>query len=400
MPVFTYKAIDVNGTEIAGEIAASSRNDVEKILNNKGVLIQAIKKKRESFSFLSKSNKVKGNEILLFCHEFVALLKSGISITDTIATTANNHENHFFKHILLAVLDDIKSGEQPSNSFNKYPEIFDSLFISAIKTGEKTGNVVHALQRYTQFLKQKLTFAKKVKQALAYPLFLLLTLVAVMALLFTFVMPRFISMYEGFGAELPYATRIVLGLVEDIHIVTLVVGALFFSLYFIYKYIKRSKSGLDYIDRIKIRMPLIGSITLDYTIIQLTSTLSTLLQSGLNLVEALKMTSVTISNKYFANKLDVITNQVIEGKSFSEALAEQKIVPANTQKMIEAGEGSGQLANLLYDIMVYYEENLDYKLSRLTTLIEPVIMLFIGLLVGGIIVVMYLPIFSMADIVK
>ena len=400
MPVFTYKAIEINGTVITGEVAASTRADVEEILRNKGVLLQEIKRKRESFTFSAQAKKVKGNEVLLFCYEFVALLKSGVSITETIATTASNHDNPVFKQKLLAVLEDIKAGEQPSSAFEKYSEIFDALFISAIKTGEKTGNIIHALQRYTQFLKRKLAFTKKVKQSLAYPLFLLFTLFAVMALLFTFVMPRFTSMYEGFGAELPYATRVVLALVEDIHIVALVLGLIVFGLFFIHRYITGSRAGRDYIDRMKIKMPLIGGIVLDYTVIQLTSTLSTLLQSGLNLVESLKMTSKTISNKHFANKIDVITNHVIEGQSFSEALAAQKIVPANTQKMIEAGEGSGQLPDLLNDIMVYYEENLDYKLSRLTTLIEPIIMLFIGVLVGGIIVVMYLPIFSMADIVK
>ena len=400
MPVFSYKAIDGKGKLVTGELVASSVEVANVILRNKGVLTQEIKKKKNSITFSFNSKKVKSNEVLLFCHEFVALLKSGVLMPEAIAATANNHENAFFKQTLLAVLNEIKGGDQPSISFAKHPEVFDSLFISAIQTGEKTGKVVHALQRYVRFLKQKITFTKKVKQSLAYPLFLLFTLITVMGLLFTFVMPRFISMYDGLGTKLPYATRLILSLADNFYIVVFVSFVIFMLVYKSYKYILSSQAGQDYVDGLKMKMPFVGGIVSDYTIIQLTSTLSTLLQSGLNLVDALKMTSKTISNQYFASRIKLVTEQVIEGKSFSESLARQELVPVNTQKMIEAGEGSGQLANLLNDIMMYYEENLDYKLSRLTTLIEPIIMLIIGLLVGGIIVVMYLPIFSMADIVK
>ena len=400
MPVFSYKAIDEKGVAVVGELTASSSEVVNVILRSKKLSIQEVKKKKDFSSFSLGFKKVKINEVLLFCHEFVALLKSGILLPEAIATTANNHGNDHFKKTLLTILSDINGGEQPSVSFSKHPDVFDSLFVSAILSGEKTGKVILALQRYVLYLKKNIAFSKKVKQSLAYPLFLLFTLFVVMGLLFTFVMPRFISMYEGLGAKLPYATRMILSLADNLHIVIFVVVVVFIFLYTSYKRFLRTPVGADYIDGIKMKMPFVGGIVLDYAIIQLTSTLSTLLQSGLNLVDALKMTSNSISNKYFATRIKLVTDQVIKGKSFSESLAKQEIVPANTQKMIAAGEGTGQLANLLNDIMLYYEENLDYKISRLTMLIEPIIMLIIGLLVGGIIVVMYLPIFSMADIIK
>lgn len=400
MPVFSYKAIDEKGVAVVGELTASSSEVVNVILRSKKLSIQEVKKKKDFSSFSFGFKKVKINEVLLFCHEFVALLKSGILLPEAIATTANNHGNAHFKKTLLTILSDINGGEQPSVSFSKHPDVFDSLFVSAILSGEKTGKVILALQRYVLYLKKNIAFSKKVKQSLAYPLFLLFTLFVVMGLLFTFVMPRFISMYEGLGAKLPYATRMILSLADNLHIVLFVVVVVFIFAYTSYKRFIRTSVGADYIDGIKMKMPFVGGIVLDYTIIQLTSTLSTLLQSGLNLVDALKMTSNSISNKYFATRIKLVTDQVIKGKSFSESLAKQQIVPANTQKMIAAGEGTGQLANLLNDIMLYYEENLDYKISRLTMLIEPIIMLIIGLLVGGIIVVMYLPIFSMADIIK
>ena len=400
MPIFSYKAIDKNGEEVAGELTASSSEVVNVILRSKKLTVQEIKKKKDLSSFSFAFKKVKINEVLLFCHEFVALLKSGILLPEAIATTANNHGNAHFKKTLLTILSDINGGEQPSVSFSKHPDVFDSLFVSAILSGEKTGKVILALQRYVLYLKKNIAFSKKVKQSLAYPLFLLFTLFVVMGLLFTFVMPRFVSMYEGLGAELPYATRIVLSLAENLHIVIFVFAVVSIFTYTSYKKFLRTPVGADYIDGLKMKMPFVGGIILDYTVIQLTSTLSTLLQSGLNLVDALKMTSNSISNKYFATRIKLVTDQVVKGKSFSESLAKQQIVPANTLKMIAAGEGTGQLANLLNDIMLYYEENLDYKISRLTILIEPIIMLIIGLLVGGIIVVMYLPIFSMADIIK
>ena len=400
MPVFSYKAIDEKGVAVVGELTASSSEVVNVILRSKKLSIQEVKKKKDFSSFSFGFKKVKINEVLLFCHEFVALLKSGILLPEAIATTANNHSNDHFKKTLLTILSDINGGEQPSVSFSKHPDVFDSLFVSAILSGEKTGKVILALQRYVLYLKKNIAFSKKVKQSLAYPLFLLFTLFVVMGLLFTFVMPRFISMYEGLGAKLPYATRMILSLADNLHIVIFVVVVVFIFFYTSYKKFHRSPVGADYIDGVKMKLPFVGGIVLDYTIIQFTSTLSTLLQSGLNLVDALKMTSNSISNNYFATRIKLVTEQVIKGKSFSESLAKQQIVPANTQKMIAAGEGTGQLANLLNDIMLYYEENLDYKISRLTMLIEPIIMLIIGLLVGGIIVVMYLPIFSMADIIK
>ncbi|VAW80230.1 Type IV fimbrial assembly protein PilC [hydrothermal vent metagenome] len=400
MSIFSFTAYTNNGEIKKGLIEAMSINDAKELLRKQGLFVNHIVKKKESRNRILNKKNVSSDDVILFCHEFAALLKAGISITETLSILSNDGGLAGFSSVLSDILKKITEGQSPSDAFAHYSDIFDSLFISALKTGERTGNLSASLKSYVVYLKRNIQFEKKVKQAIAYPAFLVFALFAVVGILFVFVMPKFVSMYSGMGTELPYATLVMIQLVDNIDLIALVVVLLLGGLVVSYRVLSNSPSQKLILDKYKTKIPVIGKVIVDFSVIQITSTMSSLLKSGLPLVASLEMTVSTLKNTYLADKLEKAMQAVVAGRSLSESLHQSRLFPAKVSKMIEAGESSGMLDTLLSDVSEFYEENMDHKMAQIMSLIEPIVMLFIGVIVGGIIIVMYLPIFSMVDVIQ
>lgn len=398
MPIYSYTALSASGTVMHGEEAAPSAEDVRRALSAKGLLVQAVQPKRGTFGL--RRQRVKPPEFLLFNQEFIALLRAGLTIPEALKLAAHRPEQPALARILEKVLTDVQGGALLSEACAQHPEAFEGLYLSALRTGEKTGALPAVLAKYQEYLKNQVELRKKISHALAYPLFLMIALGLALAVLFVFVLPRFVSMYTDVGAELPMATRILINAVRHAPIyLPLLIGAGVLA-WLGLRPILRRPAGRLWLDGIKEKLPLLGAAYRDIAIGQVARTLSTLLSGGTPLVEAMSTTCASLTSSVYAQRLAAATQRVTGGQSLAQAMQETGILPGTAVKMVEVGEASGGLDTMLGQIALFYEDSLNNKLARIMVLIEPMLMLVMGLLIGGTIIIMYLPIFSLVDVIQ
>ncbi|HKQ29659.1 MAG TPA: type II secretion system F family protein [Burkholderiales bacterium] len=398
MPAFIYTALSPNGARVEEEAVADSEGTLRNELVARGLLVQKIKPKRSGLQLPER--RVKPEEFALFNQEFMALVRAGLTIPDGLALAANRPDSPVLGKTLGRVYDDVRNGAPLSEACARYPETFDRLYVATIRTGEKTGDVVKVLARYQDYLRHRIALRKKLSQALAYPAFLLIALVLILVVLFTFVMPRFVAMYADLGAALPLPTRVLLGIVEYLYIVGPAVIGLVVLAVIAWKRLIANEAGRRRVDQVKERLPYIGGLQRIVSAAQLSRSLSTLLAGGTPLVEALRTAASSIANQVYLDKLAVVIDQVVGGSSLAKVVRSTGLMPEMAARMIEVGEASGGLETMLAEIAQFYEEVLDNRLARVMALIEPLLMLIMGVLIGGIIIIMYLPVFHMADIIK
>lgn len=399
VPYFIYKALSDNGEQIKGEVWADSKDQLNHQLGTKGLLLQSARTKN---AFLSKASnrKIKLEQFQLFNQEFIALLKAGVSVTESLKEIADRPDHAAFSSALNEIHQHVMAGEGLSASCRRYPEFFEPLYLSALETGESIGNLASTLIRYQKQLISRITLQRQFSQALVYPAFLVILLSFVMVILFTFVLPRFVTLYADFGSELPIATQWLIYAVDTlpvwgtISVIVIVLSSIFYQAYI------KTEQHRQNVDTLLLSLPFIGSILKVRVIAQLTRTMSSLLASGMTMVDAMTKTAFVLTNRAYAHKLNNASELIIAGTSFSSSIEQQNIISGSAQKILRAGEKAGDMANILDEIADYYEQILSYQLTRFTSILEPLLMLIVGVAVGGIILVMYLPIFSMAEIIQ
>ncbi|MBI2779600.1 MAG: type II secretion system F family protein [Gammaproteobacteria bacterium] len=398
MPIYLYSALTENGVLATGEGVATSNEALRHELVAKGLLVQDIRQKNAGLGLRRK--RIKAEEFLLFNQEFVALIRAGLTIPDALKIAADRPDSPMLASLLRHVDEEVHGGALLSEACSRHPEVFDGLYVSAIKAGEKTGVLAAVLEKYQAYLKRRVGLQKTISHAMTYPVFLLLVLGTVLGVLFLFVMPRFVAMYTDFGAELPLPTQILVTLVNNLPFylpVVLLLGTL--GWFAIQAWVK-TEAGRLRADHLKGRLPILGKIYQDIAIVQLVRTLATLLSGGTPLVEAMRITQDALTNRAKARALAQAETLVMGGQSLASAMHSTQLMPGTAIKMVEVGEASGGLDAMLEEIAQFYEEILTNKLTRMTALIEPLLMLIMGVMIGGTIIVMYLPIFQIADIVK
>lgn len=399
LPIYYYAALSERGLLTKGEKAAVSVQALRDELVAQGLFVQDIRRKRSGIQLFQRE-RVSPEHFLLFNQEFTALIRAGLTIPDALVLAANRPDNPALGRMLQRVLEDVRVGVLFSDACARYPDVFEGLYISALRTGEKTGDLVKVLARYQDYLKHRVALRKKISQALAYPTFLLIALAVILGVLFMFVLPRFVTMYADFGAELPWATRVLVAFVDRFVIIGPLLALGVGGAWLAWRRWTATERGRFAVDGIKERLPYVGPLNRIVATAQLTRSLSTLLGGGTPLVQAMRTTREGLSNRLYAARLDVATQKVTEGESLARAAQAVELLPDTAIKMIEVGEASGGLDTMLAEVAQFYEEVLDNRLARVMALIEPVLMLLMGLLIGTIIIIMYLPIFRMADIIK
>lgn len=396
MPRYSYSALSQTGVLTRGEEVAASSEELVRQLSDRGFIVQKVKAASPVF----RRSVATLEDLRLFTQEFVALIRAGLTIPDALGLVVERPGNAQFSDVLRRVFEDVRSGVAFSEACARHPDVFDTLYISALRTGEKTGDLRTVLSRYQEYLHYRLTIRKKVGRALAYPLFLLISLVVILAVLFAFVLPRFVAMYADFGAKLPWATQILLEAVNNAPMIVAFIALLGGVGWIVWRRWTSTELGRLAVDRWKERLPYFGEVQRDMAVSQFARALGALLAGGTPLVEALQSVQGAISNRSYADRLGTATEQVSHGGSLAQSLRSQFLIPQTAGRMIEVGEASGNLEGMLSDVASFYEEKLDNRLSRLMTLMEPALMLVMGLFIGGIIIVMYLPIFNMADVIR
>ena len=397
MPLFAYIALAENGATVSGESVAASEAALREELGGRGLLVREVKARRASGL---RTGRVRPEEFALFNQEFMALVRAGLTVPDALGLAAQRGDSPRLGRTLARVHADVKDGVSLSEACARHPEAFDRLYLAALRTGEKTGDFAAVLSRYQDYLRHRVALRKKVGQALAYPVFLLIALAVILAVLFAFVMPRFVAMYADVGAALPLPTRVLLGLVDHLHVVApLLLGAALAAAW-AWRTWLATDAGRRQRDRLRERLPYVGELARTAAAAQLARSLATLLGGGTPLVEALRTASASIANRLYLDRLESATRQVTEGSSLAQAVRATGLMPPMAARMIEVGEASGGLDAMLAEVAQFYEELLDARLSRVMALVEPLLMLLMGVVVGGIIIVMYLPVFHMADVIR
>jgi type IV pilus assembly protein PilC len=399
MPVFTYTGLAENGTRILGEESAISEQALREDLARRGLMVQALRLKRSGV-MLSRGKRVKPENFLLLNQEFTALLRAGLTIPEALKLAADRPDSPQLSQVLRHVEEAVRGGTSLSEACAQHGDVFDGLYLAALRTGEKTGALPQVLAKYQVNLRHRVEIMRKVGHALAYPAFLLITLLVILAVLFVFVLPRFVALYADFGAQLPAPTRALISLVEAMPYVAPLLLLVGVSGWVLWQRLLRDELMRIRIDELKEKIPLMGGVYRHTGSAQLARTLETLLSGGTTLVEAMQITAESLPNRYRAELLKEVKRQVMEGVSLASAMAATKILNATAIKMIEVGEAGGGLEDMLTEVAVFHEEALSNSLTRMMSLIEPILMLLMGVFVGGIIIVMYLPIFYIVDVVK
>ncbi|MFA6902433.1 MAG: type II secretion system F family protein [Gallionellaceae bacterium] len=399
MPQYQYIALTQNGALITGESAAASPEILKIELENLGLRAQRIRIKR-NWTTIWRRSAVRPEAFLQFVQELLSLMRAGLPLPEVLALAADRPAEPALGQVLNRVLKDVRAGLLLSQACAVHPDIFDALFLAALRTGEKTGELPAVLARYQDFLRRQVALRKKISQALAYPIFLLVTLLVILGVMFAFVMPRFVSMYANFDAKLPAPTQWLLAAVVHFPAIIIVAGVITALGLFGWKSFSSTPAGRLRIDHWKLRAPLIGDATRTASIAQLARSLATLLAGGTPLVEALRTVQESFPNRAFALKVVDVTNRVTQGEGLAKAVRAAGLMPETAIKMIQVGEASGGLDRMLAEVAQFYEDVLENRLARMMALVEPALVLLMGLMIGGIIIVMYLPIFNLAEVIR
>jgi len=400
MPVFTYRVARSDGSTLDGQMEGEEEHLVRAKLESQGFLVFRLHRRGGATSSLSLGWPVFGKlplrEFLVFNQELLALVKAGLPVLRVWDLLIERANHSGFQQALRTVRQDIRGGASASEAIAKHPNHFSELYIATIKAGEQSGNLAEVLQRFIAYLKLMIGLRQKVSKALAYPGFLVLVGIAVIGFLLTYVVPTFVSVYAETSKSLPPATQLLLDLVTGGQayllpgLAGLVVLGLTGRTYY------TTPTGRVVVDRLLLRLPLVGSILVKHYTVQLTRTLATILAGGTPLVDALFVARGAISNRYVSVGVAGAVDEIREGTTLAAALDRPKIFPKLAVEMLSVGEETGSLPTMLHDVAEFYEGDLDLQLTQLTTWIEPMLLLVMGVLVGAIVIVMYLPVFQMA----
>ena len=403
MPHFYYRAARSDGTIIENTAEGDSERSIRANLEGQGLLILELGVPNKVGSLPSSLRRRRKplslREFLIFNQEFLALIKSGLPMLRSFDILTERTKSGGFQQALQAIREDIRGGASISQAMSGHPVYFPELYQASIQSGEHAGNLPEVLQRYISYLKLLIGVREKVVNALIYPSFLVVFGVATGGFLLAFVMPTFADVYAESKTELPYATKFMLELVKGIGSwLPWLLSAIALVAVLFYWW-NRTPQGQGTLHKLLLRFPLLGDVILKNQVIRLTRTLATVLAGGIPLLPALQVTAKAMTNKVFAHSLNSAIHRVREGMSLSQSLKQEGFLPRMTVEMIEVGETTGALEAMLLEVSEFHEGELDLQLSRLTTWIEPVLLIGMGVFVGGIVIIMYLPIFQLAGAV-
>lgn len=401
MAVYVWEARTPRGEVKKGELDAPDDAAAKAQLRRRGFKTIAVKKKpKDLLEYIPwLSGSVKEKEVVVFARQFSTMISAGLPIVQCLEMLAAQEQNKAFAKIITAVKSDIEAGSTLSESLKKYPKVFDTLFVNLIAAGEAGGILDKILIRLSNYMEKSAKLKGKVKGAMVYPASVLVISFLVVAVLLLKVIPVFEKMFAGMGQALPGPTQFLVDASSFARsnflfmVAALVIAGLAF------KKIYNSNKGREMIDKLVLKAPIFGELLKKVAVAKFSRTLSTMLGSGVPIIEGLDIVSRTAGNKVIEAALQETKRKISEGKTISEPLGEMGLFPPMVVQMIAVGENTGSLDSMLTKIADFYDDEVDTAVSAMTSLLEPMMMIFLGGVVGGMIVAMYLPIFKMAGTV-
>ena len=394
---FTWEGTDRSGKRVKGKTVASSEAAVRSELRRQGVVPTKVRKTSQLFV---KTGKVTPQDIAVFSRQLATMLTAGIPLVQGFEIIGAGHDNPAVQRLILAIKTDVESGTELASALGKHPLYFDDLYVSLIRAGEQAGALETLLEKIADYKEKTEAIKKKIKKALFYPAAVVGVAIVVTAILMIFVIPEFESLFQGFGADLPAFTRMVVDVSFFVRnrgwiIVFVTVGAVIGFLHVK----KRSRKFQHFIDRVSLKLPIIGVILDKSSVARFSRTLATTFAAGVPLVEALESVSGACGNVVYESAVLKIRDEVATGQRLQRAMENTELFPNMVIQMIAVGEESGSLDEMAGKVADFYEEEVDNAVDSMSSLLEPLIMSILGVLVGGLVIAMYLPIFKMGPVV-
>ncbi len=402
MPVFLWEGKNRNGEIQKGEMEAANEDKIRAHLNRIRLTPTKIKKKPkdlfENVSFLQP--KVKQADIILFCRQFSTMIDAGLPIVQCLDILHVQEENKTFKRMLKDIKNSVEGGNTLAEALKKYPDHFDDLFVNMVAAGEAGGILDVILKRLSSHLEKTARLKAKVKGAMVYPAITIGVAILVITVIMVFVIPVFQEMFADFGKELPAFTVMVVNASNFTknNILYMIVGLVIFI--FAFRRFYRTEKGRIMLDRLFLKLPVFGDLLRKVAVAKFTRTMGTLLGSGVAILEGLDIVAKTSGNKVVEKAIYDVRTGIAEGKTMSDPLSESGVFPSMVCQMIAVGESTGALDAMLEKIADFYDEQVDQAVENLTSMIEPFMLVFLGVTIGGLVVAMYLPIFKMAGAIS
>jgi len=398
MPIYLWEGKNRSNVVQKGEMEAASEDTVRSNLNRLRITPTKIKKKPkdlfENIAFLQP--QVTQKDVILFCRQFSTMIDAGLPIIQCMDILHAQQENATFKKMLKHIKEQVESGSTLADSLKKYPKQFDDLFVNMVSAGEAGGILDTILRRLSAYLEKAAKLKSQVKGAMTYPIVTLLIAVLVVAVILVFVIPVFEEMFADMGGTLPGPTLIVMAMSEFVKskIHWIIIGIFLFI--FAFRKYYATEKGRRMVDATVLKLPVFGILIRKVSVAKFTRTMGTMLSSGVAILEALDIVARTAGNKTVERAIYTVRSGIAEGRTMADPLAESGVFPAMVCQMISVGESTGALDAMLGKIADFYEEEVDQAVENLTSLIEPFMLVFLGVVIGGLVVSMYLPIFKMA----
>jgi type IV pilus assembly protein PilC len=396
MPVFTFRGTNRAGATVSGEQLAASKTELVNTLRRQQINVTKMSEKGKEFSMPTFGGGVDSKELAVFTRQFSVMIDAGLPLVQCLEILANQQENKVFQKVLTGTRAAVEGGSTLSTSMRQYDKVFDTLYVNLVEAGETGGILDTILQRLSSYIEKNVKLKRAVKSALVYPVAVLSVAASVIILLLWKVVPIFSTLFAGLGVNLPLPTRIVIGLSNF-------VGSIFGLLIFFavigciiaLKVWYGTPTGRMAIDRILLKLPLMGLLLRKIAVARFTRTLGTLISSGVPILEGLDITARTAGNAVIEKALLQVRKALEAGRNLSEPLNETGVFPGMVTQMIGVGEQTGAMDAMLQKIADFYEDEVDAAVKDLLAAMEPMMIVFLGLVVGGIVISMYLPLFSL-----
>ena len=399
MPTFIWEGKTRQGEVRAGTMDAANADLVIERLRQQQIQASKVKRKPTEIH-LKIGTGIRKKEIVVFTRQFATMIDAGLPLVQCLEILGSQQANVHFRKVINAVKSDVESGSTLADALAKHPKIFDDLYVNLVAAGEVGGILDTILNRLATYMEKALKLIGKVKGALVYPSVVIVVALAVTAILLVFVIPVFEQMFRDFGGALPAPTQFVIDLSNAMraHLIEFIVALVILVVAF--RLIVRTPRGRLYFDAVSLKAPLFGPLLRKVAVAKFTRTLGTMISSGVPILDALQITAKSAGNKVVENAILYTRERISEGRTMADPLAETGVFPPMVVQMIAVGESTGAMDAMLQKIADFYEEEVDAAVAALTSLLEPLLMVVLGVLLGGLIIAMYLPIFELADTIQ
>lgn len=402
MPTFAYVVKDKSGKTHSGTLETESRNSlIEQLWKQEFVIISIDEREQGKASVLKIGQpKVKTDQLVVFSRQLATMVESGIPIVTALDVLAEQLEDRGFQQTLKKVRDDVEAGASLSEAIGRHPRAFSEFFVNMVRAGESSGRLDEILDRVATYIEKVDVLQRKVKASLFYPAFVSLLAFGITTFLVVVIVPKFKEIFTSLGGHLPLPTLLLLGLSDFMRkwlVLEIIAGFFAFMGFQVYS---RTPAGRFWIDRTSLQLPVIGKLLQKVMIARFSRTLATLVKSGVPILSALEIVAKTAGNKVVERAVLAARSSIKEGENISDPLAHSKVFPTMVTRMISVGEKTGELEKMLAKIADFYENEVDAAVTALTSLIEPLVIAVLGVVIGGIVVALFLPVFQISTLVS